>query len=325
MEQLPDGALGHFLGMQVHAGQGRIRVGTEELVVAADDRHIPGKGEAHFLQLVDGAQGHQVVEGGDGGGPAAPGKGGQQADHRPLAAFHIIAGVHMVGGIVGKVQEPELLQEAGAPAGGVLAVHGAADEGDAPVAQVHKMLDRQAGAVDQVALDADAVQGHVGRADGGHGHILPQLPQGGIQVPPVGGPDAAGEEDPVHPAADQLLHDGGGDGLVFHGLEQADAAAAALRLPVGRVENAVEIQVGNHGQHQGDGAAAAALQVLGGDAGGVGVAVDDLLHLLPCGLPDAGIPPDHPGNRCRGDPGLPGDIINRYFPLHGSRSFPVFK
>ena len=64
----------------------------------------------------------------------------------------------MLGGIVRKIHQTKLLQEAHTPAGGVPAVHGTAQKGDAPVAQRVKMTDGKPGTVDQIALDADAFQ-----------------------------------------------------------------------------------------------------------------------------------------------------------------------
>ena len=58
------------LRVQIHGGEGRVGVGAEELVVAPDNRHIPRQGEPHFLQLLHHAEGDQIVEGDDGGGPA---------------------------------------------------------------------------------------------------------------------------------------------------------------------------------------------------------------------------------------------------------------
>ena len=302
--------------MEVHRGEGGIRIGAEELVVASDDGHILREGEAHFLQLLHDAQGDQVVEGDDGGGPAVPVQAGEHPQHGALAAFHIISGVHVVGGIVRQVHHAELLQEADAAAGGILAVHGAAQEGDAPVAQRMQVPDRQTGAVDQVALDADAVQGDVRRADGGDGHVFAELFQGGVQVAPVLGPDASGKEHAVHPAADELTDDLGGDGLVFHRLEQAEAAAVLFRLPPGGVKDPVEIQVGYYGKHNRQGAAAAALQVLGGDAGGVGVGVDDLLHLQAGGFLYMRVLPDDARDGGGGDAGFPGNVVDGGFLCH---------
>ena len=222
----------------------------------------------------------------------------------------------MVGRIVRQVQQAQLLQEADAAAGGILAVHGAAEEGDSPVAEGVQMPHGQAGAVDQVALDADALQGDVRRADRGDGHIPAKLFQGGIQVVAVGGPDAPGEQDAVHAAPDQLIDQLRGDGLVFHGLEEPEAAAVLLRLPVGGVQNPVEIQIGDHGKHHGERSAPAALQVLGGEAGRIGVGVDDLLDLQAGGLLHMGVPADHPRDRGGGYARLTGDIIDGGFSVH---------
>ena len=313
----------HFFRMQVHGGQGRIRIGAEELVVTADDGHVPGQGEPHSFQLLHGAQGDQVVEGDDGRGPAGGIQAGEHPEDGSFAAFHIVARVHVVGRIVRQVHQAKLLQEPLAAAGGVLAVHGPAEEGDAPVPQGVQMPDGQPGTIDQVALDADAFQRYVRRADRGDWHVFSELVQGEVQVVPVSGPDASREENPIHPAADQLADQLRGDGLVFHGLEKADAAVVFLRFPVGRVQNPVEIQVGNHREHHGQRAAPAAFEILGGQAGGIVVGVNDLLYPLAGCLPYVRIPADHAGYRGGGDPGFPGDVIDGCFSAHLA-SLPLY-
>ncbi len=179
-----------------------------------------------------------------------------------------------------------------------------------------QMPDGQAGTVDQVALDADAFQGDVRRTDRGNRHVPAELGQGSVQVVPVGRPDAAGEQDAVHSAADQLAYQIRGNGLVLHGLEKTDAAAVLFRFPVRGVQDPVEIQVGDDREHHGQGPAAAALKGLGGQAGRIGVRVDDLLDLQSGGFLHMRIFADHPRHRGSGDAGFPGDIINGSFPVH---------
>ena len=85
-------------------------------------------------------------------------------------------------------------------------MHGAAEEGDAPVPQGVEMTDGKPGTIDQVALDADAFQRNVIRADGGNRHILAEPLQRDVQVIPVSRPDASREQHAVHTAADQFVN-----------------------------------------------------------------------------------------------------------------------
>ena len=147
-------------------------------------------------------------------------------------------------------------------------------------------------------------------------HVLAQLFQRGIQIAAVFGPDASRKQNAVHAATDQFADKFRGDGLVFHGLEKTDAASVLISFPVGRIQNPVEIEVGYDRENHGQGAAAAAFEILRGDTGRVGMGIDDLLNLQPGCFLYMRIMADDTGNRSRGDSRLPRDIVNRGFSVH---------
>ena len=94
-------------------------------------------------------------------------------------------------------------------------------------------------------------------------------------------------------------------------------------LVVGGADQVRVIGIADAGEDDADDAGGAAAQVLGQDAGGIAPGVDDLLHLLAGGLPDAGGVIDDAGHRGGGDARLPGDIIDGcLFVIHGHAPFP---
>ena len=63
VDQLGNGVLSVIGGMQIHRGQRGIEVGGEELIVTADERHILRYAKVQPVQLPQGAQRHQIVDG----------------------------------------------------------------------------------------------------------------------------------------------------------------------------------------------------------------------------------------------------------------------
>ena len=315
------------VGMQIHRGQGRVQAGGEELIVAADERHILRYPQPHALQLPQRAQGHQVVDGDHRRGAPLPGQAGEQLGHAQLPRLRGEAG--LVAGVrVGvQPQAAHLLIEGGLPDGGGGDAGAAADEGDAPVPQRGQVRDALADADGQIGGDVDARQPLDARADGHQRHGLLQLHQALQRLRAAAAVhDAAHQHRAVQPLLQQPGDQMGVRLALQGGVVQLQHIAAAGSLLQRPLRQRGVIGVGEVGNHQGKGAGRVPVQPPGHGAGVVLQRLDGALHLLPGA--GAGAAAGHdPGHGRDGYPCRLRDVIDGWLLLRhmlpASFSLPI--
>ena len=114
-----------------------------------------------------------------------------------------------------------------------------------------QMPHRQTGTSYQVAVDADAVQLCSWGTDSHHRHVVVQSGQGFTQARAFTAPNIAGKYSPVKPAANQLIHQILGNGLVILCLKKPHGVAVFHSGCMSNLEHAGKVGVNNLGQHNG--------------------------------------------------------------------------